>query len=358
MLDRDIEPALSITPSPWIGTYAGEGGGGLYPLTGTTGSLAVGPPYRDASNASFGVHAPRFDVHYLVDEQDIGRLGVHRRTSSGWHRLGSVATEGAAPCHVAIDATQSCIAVANYGNGGIAVYRLDQNSGLPIIPPMVYVNDGRGPDPDRQESPHAHWVGFSPDNRTLYATDLGTDAVLAFAFDAQSGTIGAVRTAFRAAPGSGPRHMLFHDRQPGLAYLVCELDSTLVTLDIDGTGNGSVELRERATLPTIPAGWSGHSILAHIGANAAGDRLYVSNRGHDSIAVFALDARGDATPIQHITSGGVSPRFFMILEEEARMMVVHERDHRVTMLDILADGTLASTGNAITVPGAAFALIG
>ena len=355
MLEHDLEPGTSVIPSLWIGTYLGEGGSGLYPLTGTTGSLAVGTPYRDATNASFGVYAPRFDLHYLVDEQTVGRLGVHRRTGSNWNRLGSVATEGYAPCHVAIDATQSCIAVANYGNGGIAVYRLDQDSGMPITPPAVHVNTGNGPDPDRQASPHAHWVGFGPDNRTLYATDLGTDAVLAFAFDARDGTIGSAQTAYRAAPGSGPRHMLFHDSHPGLAYLVCELDSTLAVLEV---GDRPVELHERAKLSTLPAGWSGHSIVAHLGANVAGDRLYVSNRGHDSMAVFALDTRGDATPVQHIASGGASPRFFMMVENEARMIVVHERDHRVAVLDILADGTLESTANAITVPGAAFALAG
>lgn len=345
------ETLPALPASCWIGTYAGGGGAGLYPLLDDAGRLAAGAPYAAAANASFGAYSQRFDLHYLVDERDDGMLGVYRRADSGWTCLGQVSTGGSAPCHVALDAAQSCVAVANYASGSTALYRLDAN-GMPIAPPIVHANSGSGPNADRQQSPHAHWVGFGPDNRTMYATDLGTDEVLAFAFDADRGTLGPPRTAFAAPPGSGPRHMLFHPRHPHTAYLACELTSTLVVLDVD-----DADLRARATLSTLPAGWQGANILAHIGANATGDRLYVSNRGHESITVFALDTHGDATPIQHVASGGTSPRFFLIVEAERRMIVVHERDHRVTMLDILPDGTLAPTDHAVTVPGAAFALL-
>lgn len=337
----------------WIGTYAGGGGGGagLYPLLDDAGRLIVGTAFDAAANASFGAYSSRFDLQYLVDERDDGMLGIFRRENAAWTRLGQVTTGGSAPCHVALDATQSCVAVANYASGSVALYQLDA-SGMPVSPPIVYANSGSGPNPDRQQSPHAHWVGFGPDNRTVYATDLGTDEIRAFPFDPEQGTLGTPRTAFAALAGSGPRHMLFHPRHPRTAYLACELTSALVVLDLN-----DADLRERTTLSTLPVGWQGGNILAHIGANTAGDRLYVSNRGHESIAVFALDAQGDATPIQHIASGGLSPRFFLILEAERRMIVVHERDHRVTMLDILPDGTLAPTDVAVTVPGAAFALL-
>jgi 6-phosphogluconolactonase (cycloisomerase 2 family) len=345
----DPRPDFDTVRSLWIGTYAGGGGAGVYPLS-RTGLL--GAPYPDAHNASFGTYSSRFDLHYLADEQDDGGLGVHRRTDSGWARLAHVPVDGAAPCHVALDRTQSCVATANYASGSVSLFRLDPASGLPVGQPMVHANDGSGPDPERQLSPHAHWVGFGLDNRLLYVADLGTDEVLAFAFDVKRGALGAPHTAFKAVPGSGPRHLLFHEEHPQSAYLACELDSTLVALDVDGC-----DLKRRASLSTLPADWHGANIVAHIGANAAGDRLYVSNRGHDSIAVFALNERGNPTLLQHIASGGASPRFFNILEEENRMIVVHERDQRVTMLDILPDGTLAPTDFAVHVPGAAFAFI-
>ena len=345
----DTRPASETTRSLWIGTYAGGGGAGIYSL-GRTGSL--GTPYPDALNASFGTYSSRFDLHYLVDEQDDGALGVHLRTASGWLRLAHVQVGGAAPCHVALDRTQSVIAVANYASGSVSMFWLDPQSGLPIGQPTMHANSGSGPDPERQQSPHAHWVGFGLDNRFLYVADLGTDEVLAFAFDAERATLGEPYTALKAVPGSGPRHLFFHEQHPQSAYLACELDSTLVALTVEGR-----DLKPRASLSTLPANWHGANIVAHIGANAAGDRLYVSNRGHDSIAVFALNEGGDPSLLRHIASGGASPRFFMVLEEENRMIVVHERDQRVTMLDILPDGTLAPTDFAAHVPGAAFAFV-
>jgi len=333
----------------WIGTYAGGGGMGIYPLD-QIGTLAA--PYADARNASFGTYSSRFDLHYLVDEQDDGALGVHRRTASGWVRLAHVPVGGAAPCHIALDRTQSCVAVANYASGSVSMFWLDPQSGLPIGQPVVHTNSGGGPDSERQQSPHAHWVGFGLDNQFLYVADLGTDEVLAFSFDAERQTLGTPHVALKAVPGSGPRHLLFHEQHPQSAYLACELDSTLVALTVEG-----LNLKRRASVSTLPAGWQGANIIAHIGANAAGDRLYVSNRGHDSIAVFALNEGGDPTLLQHIASGGASPRFFMVLEEQNRMLVVHERDQRVTMLDILPDGTLAPTDFAVHVPAAAYAFV-
>lgn len=338
-------------PAIWIGTYAGGGGEGLYALESSADLTAPCPPYRGARNSAFGVHSPRFDLHYIVDEQDEGMLGVHRHDSTGWQCVAGVSTGGAAPCHVALDRTQSLVAIANYASGSVALLRLDPTSGLPIGPPAVHANTGSGPDADRQQSPHAHWTGFSADGSWLYATDLGTDAVLAFAYDAATGTLETSNIAFAAAPGSGPRHMLIHPNHPRLAYLACEMASTLVVLD---TGDDAM-FRHRRTLSTLPADWQGASIVAHIAANRAGDRLYVSNRGHDSIAVFALDQDGEPVLMQHMASGGASPRVLALSPDETRMIVVHERDHRVTMLAVLPDGTLAPTTVSTVIPGAAFA---
>ena len=335
----------------WIGTYADGGGAGLYPLAIDAGRLTIGAASAKACNASFGTYASRFDTHYLVDEKDDGMLGVYRCATDEWTMLASHGSGGAAPCHVALDDTQSCIAIANYVSGSSTLYRLD-SAGFPIAPPDVHKHCGHGPDPERQASAHAHWAGFGFDNRLLYVTDLGADVVLAFAVDMEAGTLGTPHIAFVAPPGSGPRHMVFSAAHPRSAYLACELSSTLLILDVDGN-----KLRTRTALSTLPAGWPGANILAHIGANAAGDRLYVSNRGHDSIAVFALDPNGDASLVQHVATGGASPRFFTMIEGGRRMIVAHERDHRVTILDVRPDGTLAPTDLAATVPGAAFAFV-
>ncbi len=350
MTSHDPASCIATPAALWVGTYAGGGGEGLYPLGRDPDGYSVGLPELGVHNASFSAYAARFDRHYIVDEH-ADAIGVWRWSDMRWECLARVSAGGRAPCHIALDRSQSCIAVANYTSGSVALYRLDPANGLPIGEPVVHEASGSGPDAERQQSPHAHWVGFSLENRWLYATDLGADVIRAFAFDVEHGTLAAPTAACVAPPGSGPRHLLLHPRHPRTAYLACELTNRLIVLDIEGP-----VLRPRKTLRTLPVDAVGHSIVAHIAANAAGDRLYVSNRGDDSIAVFALDTAGDAVLLQHVPSGGASPRFFHLIEDEQVMVVAHERDHRVTQLAIRLDGTLAPSGSGVTVPGAAYIL--
>lgn len=346
MTDSTAVPVLAV------GTYAGGGGQGVHPLwPGDGEGWRVGNGYSDAPNASFSVHLARHALHYIVDEGAVGRVGVFRHTTDGWDKLASVETGGSAPCHVALNPAGTLLAVANYASGSVSVVRLDPRSGLPEGPVHVRANRGSGPNVERQEGPHAHWVGFSPDGRWLYQTDLGTDAVLAFAIDA-AGAVGEPRIAYAAPPGSGPRHLLLHPHLQARSYLVSELASTLTTLDRadDGTfGNPRIQ-------STLPDGWTGESILAHVAINAAGTRLYVSNRGHDSIAVFALDADGVPTVLEHIASGGAYPRFFLLLEDRQTMVVAHEKSQTVTTLAIDQTGRLAPTGVELAIPGVAYVL--
>ncbi|MEG3164530.1 beta-propeller fold lactonase family protein [Sphingomonas sp. PB2P19] len=330
-----------------IGTYAGNGGAGVHAVA-DDGTLCAA--YPDAMNVSFGVYSSRFDLHYLVDERDAGAVGTHRYAQSDWQSVAYAPTGGAAPCHAALNHAQTLLAVANYGSGSVSLFRLDAD-GLPIAPPQVHANHGHGPNPERQEAPHAHWVGFSPDDRWLYQTDLGTDQILAFPID-ESGGLGAPRVAYAAPPGSGPRHLLLHPAHPDRAYLVSELANTLTLLDRAGD-----DLVARGRYSTLPDGWHGESIVAHLIANRAGDRLYVSNRGHDSIAVFALDAAGEPHLLQHAPTGGAYPRALLLREDKGAMIVAHEQGQTVTTLDLAADGRLTPTGFSLPVPGAAFVFV-
>lgn len=338
-------PAIRVA----IGTYRGGGGAGVAKLHLTAdGSWQLGDSYADAPNASFSVYGARHGLHYIVDEADRGRVGVHRDADQHWSQCASVEVQGAAPCHIALNPTETLLATANYGSGSVSLLRLDPDTGLPTGAVQVSANHGSGRNAARQEAPHAHWVGFSPDGRWLYQTDLGTDEILAFAIDA-AGTLQAPQLAYRAAPGSGPRHLLLHPRLDHCAYLIGELDNRLSLLD---RREATFTLRD--SLSTLPEGWPGESILAHVAINRACDRLYVSNRGHDSIAVFALDDRGVPTLLEHIATGGASPRHFLLLEEERCVVVAHEKAQTVTTLSIGPDGRLHPTGVSIAVPGAAY----
>lgn len=341
-------PALVLA----AGTYRGGGGRGLYALErDETGAWHVGAAYPGAPDSSFSVYSPRHRLHYIVQEDAAGRIGVHRHDGDDWQEVATVPSGGSAPCHIALDPSETLLAVANYASGSVTLIRLDPANGLPHGEGQGHANHGSGPDPARQDAPHAHWVGFSPDGRWLYQTDLGTDAVLAFGIGAD-GVLGKPQIAFVAPPGSGPRHLLLHPRLAHRAYLANELANTLTLLDRcdDGT------FRSGHSLPTVPVAWDGHSILAHLAINAAGTRLYVSNRGHDSIAVFALDAEGVPTMLEHVASGDASPRFFLLLEAAGVMVVAHERAQTVTVLGIATDGRLTLTDVVLPIPGVGYVL--
>lgn len=347
--------ALEDAPSPAAlslaaGTY-GDGRGLCDLRRALDGVWHVGRTYPAAPNASFSAFSARHRLHYIVEENAVGRVGVHRHDDNGWEKITVVPAGGAAPCHVALDPSETLLAVANYAGGSIALLRLDPKTGLPFGDPQVHANRGSGPDVERQGAPHAHWVGFSPDGHWLYQTDLGTDQVLAFAI-AGDGTLGMPRIAYTAPSGAGPRHLLLHPRRGNRAYLANELANTLTTLD----RHEDATFAAKATLSTLPTGWHGESILAHLAINAAGTRLYVSNRGHDSIAVFALDADGVPTLLEHVASGGASPRFFLLLETAGVMVVAHERAQTVTALAIAADGRLTPTDVVLQIPGVGYVL--
>lgn len=322
------------------GTYADAGGKGLYYVPELAGGWHVGEAVTELQNVSFGLtHGGK---RYLLDEIDKGRLRV---TDRGGRILADVSSGGDAPCHVAIAPDGQTLAVANYVSGTVAVYPI-ASDGLPGAA-TIRQHDGHGPNADRQASPHAHWVGFSRDGRHLHSVDLGADAIFRYSLDGSMP--GNAQVAWRAPPGWGPRHLAHHPRMP-LAYVVTELSNMLVTLDAHPNGSFTT----RASTSLLPAGFTGKSQAAHIAIDAAGRRLYASNRGDDSIAVFALDTNGNASAIQHIKSGGRWPRFFLLLEDIGLCLVANQRSGNIAVFRIGIDGTLTATDETLAVPAAVF----
>ena len=333
-----------------VGTYANEGGRGLVPVTvDHRGLVVAGEPYSGAPNASFGVRSIRHGLTYVVDEREEGAITVLRRIDRAWTTVARIPCRGAAPCHLAFDNAETRLAVANYASGKVALFDLGAD-GIPRAA-GEFQSRGDGPVAERQEGPHAHCVRFSPDDAALYAVDLGADRVWRIALAGT--TMGEASPAWQAAPGMGPRHLLFHPRAP-LAALLSELSSELALLVLDDERLRPIEVQS-----TLPDGFTGESLGGHLAMNAAGDRIYVSNRGHDSIAVFALEAKAcecELTLLQHVDSGGQHPRHFVLLEEEKLLIAAHEKDGRIETFAIGGDGTLDRLDRSITVPGACFVL--
>jgi 6-phosphogluconolactonase len=331
-----------------VGTYDKAGGAGLVAVNyGPEGGWTIGSTYDGARNASFGVYSPRFGLHYFVDEQAEGAVGAHREAEAGWVRVAWSKTGGAEPCYVSLDPAEKYLAVANYASGSVALFALDPATGIPREPPTTRQNHGAGPVTDRQDGPHAHCALFSRDGRWLYHVDLGTDQVLAYPLTVENGSLGEPIIAYQAPRGAGPRHLVFHPRLP-IAFLVSELAGTLTMLEV---GDGS--FAERQTVTTAPADYSGENLGGHLALNEAGDRIYVTNRGHDSIAVFAL---GDAgmTLLQHVSSGGASPRFFLLMEAERLLVLANEESGNLTAFRVESDGLLLPLAGDLPLPGAVF----
>jgi 6-phosphogluconolactonase len=329
------------------GTYAQEGGAGLVALEASPKGWTAGRTMAAIRNASFGVRNADTGMRYLVDEQAEGALGFYGRD---FRQIGTQATLGADPCHVALSADGRRLAVANYSSGSLALWQLDGKTGLPLGEAQRIVHEGSGPNRERQAGAHAHWVGFAAADTLLHSVDLGADAVFAHRIDPSSGRVTETVIAYRAQPGSGPRHLARHPRLP-IAFLVAELANTVTILQSHADGT----FRARGVVSTLPKAFAGESAAAHIAINRAGTRLYVSNRGHNSIGVFAIGAGGGLTLLQHVNCGGNWPRMFLLLEERGEMLVANQRSGDVACLRIGSDGRLraASTPN-VRVPGMAY----
>lgn len=288
----------------------------------------------------------RHGLRYLLDEQQKGTMAVY---DASLRRLAVSSTMGADPCHIALSNDGRLLAAANYSSGSVVLWKLDPTTGLPTNDPQVAVHHGTGPNIARQAGPHAHWVGFDQSGKILHSVDLGADAVFSHHIDRTAGKIADTTIAYRAVAGSGPRHLVRHPRLP-IAYLVAELANTVTILS--AAANGS--FTRQAQVSTLPTGFHDTSFAAHLALNAAGTRLYVSNRGHDSVAVYAVTPNGDLRLLQHVPCGGHWPRFFKLLEERGEMLVANERSGEIARLPLARDGRLQAAAGINPVRGVIF----
>jgi 6-phosphogluconolactonase len=250
-----------------------------------------------------------------------GRLVEQGRWSSG----------GEGGSYIAFDQTGRYFAVAN-AKTGWAVFR---NGEEPDLIAQLR-NEGSGPHA-RQARSHPHCVIFTPDNRWVVATDMGADEVLAFPFDAETGAVGQKILAYRARPGSGPRHILFHRR---VAYLLNELGNTLVVLRPCEDGL----FAEMQVVETLPADFAGESHTAHLGVGPSENLLLASNRGHDSIASFVLAEDGLVSERRWSASGGKWPWFFAVTETGA-LLVANTLSNRINTLGFDGGGGFVEVGS-------------
>ena len=319
----------------FLGSYATEGAGvHACTLDDSTGAIRLIRGSDVGPNPSYLALTPDHARLYVANESDGTVTGCRiSRPDEPVQILGRQPCHGRGPCYVSLDRTGSWLFVANYGSGSIAVFPVGPD-GAPREAVSTVQHAGLGAHPKRQEGPHAHCIVVSPDNTFVYVADLGLDRIVVYTFDEKTGAIrphGETLTA----PGAGPRHVAW---SPDGSYLFCamELDSTVVAYSYSpSTGR----LQPIKTVPTLPAGFTGSSSCAAIRVHPTGKYLYVSNRGHDSIAVLSIDpASGSIESRAHVEAGGRVPRDFN-LDRSGRFMIVAHQDDDTAVAFRVSDET-------------------
>jgi 6-phosphogluconolactonase len=343
----------------YVGTYTQEGSTskGIYVYRYDPGNAqltSIGLAAQ-AINPSFLAVHPNHQFLYAVNEvgdykgQKSGAVSAFAidHASGKLTLLNQVASGGADPCYITVDKTGKFVLVANYTGGSISVFPIRQGGSLGEASAFVQ-HTGHGTNPQRQEGPHAHSIDLSPDNRFAIVDDLGLDETLVYKFDSVKGSLTPNDPAFaKADPGAGPRHFALHPNGK-FAYVINEMGDTVSVFSFE-PANGVMHSVQ--TISTIPKGFTKQNDDAEIAIHPSGKFLYASNRGHDSIAVFAVDPdKGTLKLVEYASTKGQSPRHFEIDPTGSFLFAENEKSDNIVVFHIdTGTGRLKPTGKTLEV---------
>ena len=342
----------------YIGTYTRGKSEGIYcfRLDPETGALSLVGTTGGVQNPSFVTLHPSGQFLYSVSEvgQANGRPGgavaalAVDRGSGALTLLNQQSSGGTGPCHVNVDRTGKYVLVANYASGSTAMLPIQADGSLGEASDF-HQHAGSSADPRRQAGPHAHSANLAPDNRFAFICDLGLDQVLSYRLDLAAGAFPPNDPPYATLhPGAGPRHMVFHP-SGRYAYVINELDSTLTAFGYDAARGALTEIQ---TITTVPEGFDGTNYPADVHVSQDGRFLYGSNRGHDSIVTFAVEAsNGKLSQVGHTSTQGEYPRNFNIDPSGRWMYAANQNTDNIVAYRIdPASGMPEPTGDQLEVP--------
>ncbi len=350
--------AVRATES-WVyfGTYTGGKSRGIHVsrFNHETGALGSPALVAEMANPSFLALHPEGRHLYAVGEtaDSAGRGGGTVAAfdidpaNGALKRLSVQDSHGSHPCHLTVDHTGRWVLVANYSSGTLGVFPIEAGGALGPAKQVVQ-HEGSSVNQARQKAPHAHSIQVDPRNRHAIAADLGIDKLMVYDFNARTGELTPNDPAFvPLAPGSGPRHFAFHPDGRHL-FAINEMLTTITAFSYDGRRG---RLRELATVPTLPGPNPGDASTAEIVVHPGGRFVYGSNRGHDSIVVYAFDRKaGTLQYVEHEPTGGRTPRNFAVDPTGRWLLAENQNSDSVVVFAIDQEtGALSPTGQRIEV---------
>ncbi len=346
----------------FLGTYTPKDGAskGIYSVRLDSATGALGEPAEAAvtPNPTFLAWRPDHRVLYAGGEgaDAVGKITggaaafAFDSASGQLAPLNARGGGGGNTTMLSPDATGQMLVTVSYGAGYVASFPLGTDGRIGPRASLIAHAGPLGPNQVRQDKPHPHSVTFSPDNRFAFVADLGLDRVFAYRFDPTTGTLTPHNPAFIAVtPGSGPRHTKF-SAAGRFFYILGVIDGSVTTCAYAAARGTGTPIQH---ISTLPAGFqvTDPDRAAEIRLHPNGKFVYASNRGHDSIAVFLVNADGTLKLVELTPSGGQHPRNFALSPDGRWLVCANMNSNNLVSFKVdAATGRLTPTGSSVTVP--------
>ncbi len=352
----------AASPLLFIGTYTKQGSQGIYavPFDSATGALGAPAVAAEIVNPTFLAWRPDHRVLYSLGEGP----GPDGRKSSGaaafafeaatgkLSLLNARGSGGGNTTMLSPDATGRMLVTVSYSGGQVAAYPLTPDGRIGERTSFLVHQGPPGPNATRQEKPHPHSVIFSPDNRFAFVADLGLDRVLVYRVDPAAATLTPHDPAYiTTPPGTGPRHTKFSN-DGKFFYILNEIDGSISVCAYDAARGIAQPIQH---ISTLPAGFvvTDPDRAAEIRVHPNGRFIYASNRGHESLAVFAVNADGTLRLVELTPCGGKHPRNFALSPDGRWLVCANQESNNLVSFQVdAATGRLTATGSVVTVPQA------
>lgn len=342
----------------YVGTYDGRGSQGLYvfEFDRRTGQMTQIQTISDRKSPNFQALHPSGRYLYSVSSEAFSE-DTEQGTVTGYRidqetgkltEINERSVEGRGPAHVSIDPEGRFAYVSNYGDGSLSVFAIGEDGRLSEAVDVVQ-HEGSSVNEERQSAPHVHSIIPSSDGRFIYVSDLGTDRIMIYEVDQETGALTPAETPYaESTPGAGPRHFAIHPNGE-FAYSLGEMSSTVAAFRVDPS-TGALTRFQRVSM--LPEDFEGENSVADIHIAPDGQFLYASNRGHNSLVIYEIDeSTGELTLVGHEPTRGGHPRNFMVDKKGAFVLVANRDDDEVVVFRRDREtGTLSYTGEQAHVP--------